>query len=378
MVLEIIVWVDCCFIIMQLDIKEQSLILEGKKYSRKELMSLSANATGDNTSSFLLDLYRFLADWFSDSPFMTVHTSGSTGTPKVLTVRKEQMMQSARMTCEFLNLHTGDTALLCMPLQYIAGKMMVVRALVAGLNLILRTPSGHPLADVTVPLRFVAMVPLQVFNTLQVLREKERLCHTDILIIGGGAIDAALENEIRLLPGEIYSTYGMTETLSHIALRRLNGSSASPYYRLFSSVELSLSPENTLVIKAPLVCDDILFTNDVAQLYPDHSFVILGRKDNIINSGGIKIQIEILEELLKSSITIPFAITSVPDAKLGQAVVLLLKEGAGIEKVEEKICAVLPKYQQPRKILFIPEIPLTGNGKIDRSQCRLLAEKMIQ
>ena len=363
---------------MQLDIKEQSLILEGKKYSRKELMSLSANATGDNTSSFLLDLYRFLADWFSDSPFMTVHTSGSTGTPKVLTVRKEQMMQSARMTCEFLNLHTGDTALLCMPLQYIAGKMMVVRALVAGLNLILRTPSGHPLADVTVPLRFVAMVPLQVFNTLQVLREKERLCHTDILIIGGGAIDAALENEIRLLPGEIYSTYGMTETLSHIALRRLNDSSASPYYRPFSSVELSLSPENTLVIKAPLVCDDILFTNDVAQLYPDHSFVILGRKDNIINSGGIKIQIEILEELLKSSITIPFAITSVPDAKLGQAVVLLLKEGAGIEKVEEKICAVLPKYQQPRKILFIPEIPLTGNGKIDRSQCRLLAEKMIQ
>ena len=244
---------------MQLDIKEQSLILEGKKYSRKELMSLSANATGDNTSSFLLDLYRFLADWFSDSPFMTVHTSGSTGTPKVLTVRKEQMMQSARMTCEFLNLHTGDTALLCMPLQYIAGKMMVVRALVAGLNLILRTPSGHPLADVTVPLRFVAMVPLQVFNTLQVLREKERLCHTDILIIGGGAIDAALENEIRLLPGEIYSTYGMTETLSHIALRRLNGSSASPYYRPFSSVELSLSPENTLVIKAPLVCDDILY-----------------------------------------------------------------------------------------------------------------------
>lgn len=250
---------------MQLDIKEQSLILEGKKYSRKELMSLSANATGDNTSSFLLDLYRFLADWFSDSPFMTVHTSGSTGTPKVLTVRKEQMMQSARMTCEFLNLHTGDTALLCMPLQYIAGKMMVVRALVAGLNLNICSTLPGIFGCVTVPLRFVAMVPLQVFNTLQVLREKERLCHTDILIIGGGAIDAALENEIRLLPGEIYSTYGMTETLSHIALRRLNGSSASPYYRPFSSVELSLSPENTLVIKAPLVCDDILFTNDVAQ-----------------------------------------------------------------------------------------------------------------
>ncbi len=362
---------------MQLNIEEQNLILEGKKYSRTELMSLSDNATGDNTAPFLLDLYRFLADWFSDSPFMTVHTSGSTGTPKVLTVRKEQMIQSARITCEFLNLHAGDTALLCMPLQYIAGKMMVVRALVAGLNLILRTPSGHPLADVTVPLRFAAMVPLQVFNTLQVLQERDRLCHTDILIIGGGVIDAALEKEIRLLPGEIYSTYGMTETLSHIALRRLNGPTASSHYRPFLSVELSLSPENTLVIKAPLVCDDILLTNDVVQLYPDHSFVVLGRKDNIINSGGIKIQIEELEEILRPHINVPFAITSVPDTKLGQAVVLLLKKSAGIESIEEKICTVLHKYRQPRKILFVSEIPLTGNGKIDRSQCRLLAEKML-
>ncbi|WP_455587629.1 AMP-binding protein [Bacteroides sp.] len=362
---------------MQLNITGQSLLLEGRKYSREEIIRLSANIP-QGASPFLQDLYHFLADWFSDSPFTTVHTSGSTGTPKVLTVRKEQMMQSARITCEFLNLRAGDTALLCMPLQYIAGKMMVVRALVAGLNLILRTPSGHPLADVTVPLRFAAMVPLQVFNTLQVSQEKERLCCMEILIIGGGAIDATLENGVRSLPGKVYSTYGMTETLSHIALRRLNGLSASSHYQPFPSVELSLSPENTLIIKAPLVCDEALITNDVAQLYPDHSFVILGRKDNIINSGAIKIQAEMVEEKLKSFISVPFAITSVPDIKLGQAVVLLLEEERDLVKMRNQINEVLPRYQQPKRILSVSHLPLTGNGKIDRAECRLLAERLLE
>ena len=197
-------------------------------------------------------------------------------------------MQSARLTCEFLGLRQGDSVLLCMPLQYIAGKMVVVRALVAGLNLVIRTPSGHPMADVDIPLRFAAMVPLQVYNTLQVSAEKEKLCRTDILIIGGGAIDAGLEAEIRQLPVKVYSTYGMTETLSHIALRQLNGPDASMLYRPFPSVRLSLSSEHTLVIDAPLVCDTTLVTNDVAEIYPDGSFSILGRKDNTINTGGIK------------------------------------------------------------------------------------------
>lgn len=360
---------------MQLNIAKQYLLLEGRTYFQEDIKRLSATASEDS-SSFLSDLFLFLADWFDDSPFMTVHTSGSTGMPKVLTVRKEQMMQSARITCEFLHLCAGDTALLCMPLQYIAGKMMVVRALVAGLNLILRAPSGHPLADVATPLRFAAMVPLQVYNTLQVPLEKERLCHTDILIIGGGAIDSALESEIRSLPGEIYSTYGMTETLSHIALRRLNGARASSCYRPFSSVELSISHEDTLIIKAPLVCEEVLLTNDVVRLHPDGSFVVLGRKDNIINSGGIKIQVEEVEEAIKPFMTVSFAVTSIPDVKMGEALVLLLESVGGLGEIREKLCTVLPKYQQPKDILSVPHIPLTGNGKIDRAGCRVLAAEV--
>ena len=146
------------------------------------------------------------------------------------------------------------------------------------------------LADMKEPLRFAAMVPLQVYNTLQVPEEKERLKQTDILIIGGGAVDEALETEINHLPTAVYSTYGMTETLSHIALRRLNGASASEHYYPFPSVKVSLSAENTLIIDAPLVCDETLQTNDIARIYPDGSFMILGRKDNVINSGGINIE----------------------------------------------------------------------------------------
>lgn len=327
------------------------------------------------------DLKTFLAEWEDPSPYIQVQTSGSTGTPKQLTVRKEQMWQSARITCEYLGLKKGDNALLCMPLQYIAGKMMVVRSLYAGLNLIVRQPSGHPLAGVSEPLRFAAMIPMQVYNTLRNPEERERLCQTDILIIGGGAIDTALENEIRQLPNAAYSTYGMTETLSHIALRRLNGPEASPTYHPFPSVDISLSEEDTLVIKAPLVCDEVLRTNDVARLHPDGSFSILGRKDNIINSGGIKIQTEVVEEALHPVISVKFAITSVPHPKFGEAIVLLIEdkekkvEPAGLQS---RIDNVLPKYQRPKYIIEVETLPLTGSGKIDRKACRALAQSRME
>lgn len=327
------------------------------------------------------DLKTFLAEWEDPSPYIQVQTSGSTGTPKQLTVRKEQMWQSARITCEYLGLKKGDNALLCMPLQYIAGKMMVVRSLYAGLNLIVRQPSGHPLAGVSEPLRFAAMIPMQVYNTLRNPEERKRLCQTDILIIGGGAIDTALENEIRQLPNAAYSTYGMTETLSHIALRRLNGPEASPAYYPFPSVNISLSEEDTLVIKAPLVCDEVLRTNDVARLHPDGSFSILGRKDNIINSGGIKIQTEVVEEALHPVISVKFAITSVPHPKFGEAIVLLIEdkekkvEPAGLQS---RIDSVLPKYQRPKYIIEIETLPLTGSGKIDRKACRALAQSRME
>ena len=150
---------------MIFDRQQQHLLLEGKEYTPEDIARFIAEGT-ENTPSALWDLYLFLNEWFNDSPVITVHTSGSTGTPKELIVRKDQMMQSARLTCEFLNLKQGESALLCMNLRYIGAMMLVVRALVAGLDLIVRPASGHPLSDVKQPLRFAAMVPLQVYNTL--------------------------------------------------------------------------------------------------------------------------------------------------------------------------------------------------------------------
>ncbi|WP_175629896.1 AMP-binding protein [Bacteroides acidifaciens] len=361
---------------MIFDRKQQRLLLEGKEYTSDDIARFVAEGA-ENYPSVIWDLYLFLNEWFNDSPVITVHTSGSTGAPKELIARKDQMMQSARLTCEFLNLQAGDTALLCMNLRYIGAMMVVVRSLVAGLNLIVRPASGHPLSDISVPLKFAAMVPLQVYNTLHTREEKEQLKQTEILIIGGGAVDEALEAEIKSLPIAAYSTYGMTETLSHIALRRLNGNSASDHYYPFSSVELSLSPENTLVIKAPLVCDDILQTNDIARIYPDGSFIILGRKDNVINSGGIKIQAEEVEKLLRPFIPVPFVITSVPDPRLGQAVSLLFEGELDMEELKNKVQEILSPYHRPKYIRMVDLIPQTGNGKINRVECRTLAEKLL-
>ena len=172
---------------MIFDRQRQRLLLQGKEYTAGDISRLVAEGA-ENCPPALWDLYLFLEKWFDASPVITVHTSGSTGTPKELVVRKDRMMQSARLTCEFLNLQAGDTALLCMNLRYIGAMMVVVRSLVAGLNLIVRPASGHPLSDIEEPLRFAAMVPLQVYNTLRVPEEKARLEQTDILIIGGTSL----------------------------------------------------------------------------------------------------------------------------------------------------------------------------------------------
>lgn len=322
-----------------------------------------------------MSLDEFLEEWNNPSPYVHVQTSGSTGTPKPMLVEKQRMLNSARITCDFLGLREGDTALLCMSLDYIAGKMMVVRSIERGLKLTTVEPSGHPLSTPHSPLSFAAMVPMQVYNSLQVPEEKERLMRIRHLIIGGGAIDDALASALKTFPNHVWSTYGMTETLSHIALRRLNGPEASEWYTPFPSVKVSLNEDHCLVIDAPLVCATRLVTNDIAELssgsVPNMKFRILGRKDNVICSGGIKIQIEEVERQLRPHLQAPFLITKRPDAKFGE-VVVLLTEGT-VPEAKEVCLRILPKYHQPRVYLHVDQIPLTATGKPARQQAEQLA-----
>ena len=323
-----------------------------------------------------MSLDEFLEEWNNPSPYVHVQTSGSTGTPKPMLVEKQRMLNSARITCDFLGLREGDTALLCMSLDYIAGKMMVVRSIERGLKLITVEPSGHPLSTPHSPLEFAAMVPMQVYNSLQVPEEKERLMRIRHLIIGGGAIDDALASALKTFPNHVWSTYGMTETLSHIALRCLNGPEASEWYTPFPSVKVSLNEDSCLVIDAPLVCPSRLVTNDIAELssgtVPNMKFRILGRKDNVICSGGIKIQIETVERQLRPHLQAPFLITKRPDAKFGE-VVVLLTEGT-VPEAKEVCLRILPKYHQPRVYLHVDQIPLTATGKPARKEAENIAK----
>ena len=324
-----------------------------------------------------MSIEEFLEEWRDESPYVRVQTSGSTGAPKQMLVEKRRMLASARRTNDFLGLQPGDTALLCMSLDYIAGKMMVVRALERNLKLMRVEPSGHPLAVTQMGqspcVTFAAMVPMQVYNSLQVAEERERLKEIRQLIIGGGAIDEALAEELKDFPHGVWSTYGMTETLSHIALRRLNGEAASEWYTPFPSVEVSLSEDGCLVVDAPEVCEERLVTNDIAALGDDGHFRILGRKDNVICSGGLKIQAEEVERQLHPHLREPYLITKRHDARLGEAMVLLT-EGSVSEA--RQVCErILTKYHQPRAYLHVDHIPLTETGKPARRQAEIMAER---
>lgn len=325
-----------------------------------------------------MDLAEFLAEWNNASDKVLVHTSGSTGEPKPLWVEKRRMEASARLTCDFLGLQPGDTALLCMPLDYIAGKMVVVRSLVRGLRLINVAPSGHPLKSLSQPPVFAAMVPMQVYNSLQTHHEREILARIKHLIIGGGAVDKALEAELRSMPGNVWSTYGMTETLSHIALRRLNGDTADDWYTPFGGVDVSMGSDGCLVIKAPMVCAATLYTHDLAEIATDgRRFRILGRKDNVIDSGGIKMRMEEIEEALLPHLAFPFMITKRCDKRLGEAVTMLAECDEESADDIRRICEnVLPRYWRPKYYIFIGKLPLTATGKPARAKALEIAARM--
>lgn len=321
---------------------------------------------------------------------MEVRTSGSTGTPKVIQVEKSRMLSSARMTCDFLGLKSGDSALLCMPLDYIAGKMMVVRSLERNLRLLSVEPSGHPLSRTnlqTLGLRstcsvpdidLAAMVPLQVWNTLQVPEEKEALCrHVRHLIIGGGAIPPELEQELCSLPVTAWSSYGMTETLSHIALRRIG----TPYYTPLPGISLTQDHDGCLIIDAPALCPERLVTNDIAEFHDARHFRILGRRDNTVCSGGIKIQIEEVEAWLHSLGIRDVAVTWRPDPRLGQALVYLTTSDPSSSSLVSLLAShpqPIPnrpdtRYWLPRDIIHVDALPLTPTGKPDRAHALLIA-----
>ena len=327
----------------------------------------------------------FKAQWHDGSDTVEVHTSGSTGTPKVMQVEKHRMLASARATCDFLGLRPGNTALLCMSVDYIAGKMMVVRAIERDLDLVTVEPSSHPLAlpvfsdEMGKKLDFAAMVPLQVYNSLQVPEERERLANIRHLIIGGGPLDPSLEDKLRGFNNAIWHSYGMTETLSHIALRRVSGLDASPWFAPLPGISLSTNEDNCLVIDAPHLCPERLITRDVVEIESGtQRFKVLGRIDNVIITGGVKIHIEQVERALAPHIACPFHITKCPDAKFGEAIVMLLQGTDADIPAARSVCEQhLDRFSRPKHFFAVPSLPLTPTGKPARHQAEEIAHEAL-
>ena len=298
----------------------------------------------------------FLLDWFDSKDYIEMFTSGSTGEPKTVIVKKQAMVNSALATGDFFDLQPGNTALHCLPVKYVAGKMMLVRAMILGLDLEFVAPSSHPLRNNELDFDFVAMVPLQAQNSLEELKRVKKL------IVGGAAINKSLEKNLLKLKTEVYETYGMTETITHIAARKL-GEKA---FTVLPNVTISYDDRNCLVIHAPSISDDVITTNDIVELVNENQFMFLGRLDNIINSGGIKIMPEQVEQKLANKIQQHYFIASKPDNELGEKVILVVEGDK--QEFGEDLFADLDKYEKPKEIVFIPKFKETASGKIMRKQ----------
>ena len=301
----------------------------------------------------------FLIQWFNNELFITVQTSGSTGKPKKIKLAKKAMVYSALATGNYFNLNEKTSAFLCLSTKYIAGKMMLVRAMVLGWHLDILETNTKPLANTKKNYDFGAMVPLQVHHSIA------DLDHTKQLIIGGGAIDNNLFKKIIGLKTDCYATYGMTETITHIAVKKI--ALNVDYYTVLPQITIAKDARDCLVIQAPHLTQEPVITNDLVQLKGKNQFKWLGRFDTIINSGGVKIIPEAVEAKLAALISQRFFISSIPDALLENKVILII-EGSPYPLDLKELADYLSQYEIPKNIYFTPKFVVTDTKKIQRQK----------
>jgi len=360
-------------------------ILNGTAYSRQQLLDGYAHT---QVSDYERHVLQFCQQWLAGQETFTLQTSGSTGQPKAIQLTRAQMVTSAHWTGQALGLRAGDRALVCLSVAYIAGMMMLVRGFELGLQVTVIEPVSRPLAQFppTVRFDFTAMVPLQLHATLHgAPHEGAILDAMKAVLIGGAPISLALEEHSQRVQVPLYHTYGMTETVSHIALRRFNGSQRSDCFIPFDEVRLGVDARGCLTITSALTRGETLQTNDLVELQADGSFRWLGRIDNVINSGGVKVHIEKVERALEAWLLHyqtgiyaerRFFIGPLAHPRLGHAVVAVIEgEPCGDAAISAlavetalrtHIQQALTPYEVPRKVYFVPQLLETPTGKIDR------------
>lgn len=341
---------------------KECIVLNNIVYTNDNLPDLRAGSE----EGWHLEICNFLSEWFSDTDVIITRTSGSTGVPKEICLPKELMRNSARMTNDFFNLAHGSTALLCLPASYIAGKMMLVRAIVGGYNLLTVAPAADPFCNLQAAVDFTAITPYQLLHSVESLK----LLTVRNIIVGGAHVTLEMEKMCSCLDSNFYETYGMTETASHIALRRFNGIEKSDFFQVLKGVSICQDERGCLIVSAIHLNENTLITNDVVQINEDGNFKWMGRADTVINSGGVKIFPEQVERKLELLLQVRFFISSIPDAMLGSKVILVVEsDGLGAEELNvlrEKMRVRLEKYEIPKEIYFVPEFICSSSDKVLR------------
>lgn len=347
---------------------DKQLRINNILYRENELLIKCKSVINNSSLEWEKDIYIFIEEWINDSEEIVAHTSGSTGKPKQIHISKLAMQESAKATGIALNLKKDDRALLCLSAKYIAGKMMIVRGFTLGLNIFFREVNSHPLQSANEYFDFAAMIPLQVVNCLEYLK----IDIVNKLIIGGARIDDSLEELLVQKSTNIYATFGMTETLSHIALREIKAENAEKIFTAINNVSFDTDKRNCLRIKAPKINKNIIKTNDIIKLINHNQFIWLARYDNVINSGGLKFFPELMEIKIAHLLEHSFFIAGIKDKILGQKICLFIEnENFDYSQKTEflnKINTALDQYEAIRMIFIIDIFHKTENNKINRKK----------
>lgn len=349
---------------------EKKLKINGFIYKDDDLIDFCNNKIKSSNNNLEKEIYEFILKWFDSEDYISVQTSGTTNKPKIIKLSKQHMVNSAINTINYFNIQKHHNILLCLPARFISGKMMIVRAYVSQCNLKIVIPSRNPFEKLTDErIYLAALTPYQLENSLDSITKLK----IENIIIGGAEIPYQLEEKIKsILHINFYATYGMTETCSHVAIRKIDNKSNMPIYKALPNISFSIDDRNCLIIEAPLISNDKITTNDIVELIDNKSFIWKGRYDNVINSGGIKFYPEEIEKKISRVIKYPFFIGSLKDDKLGEKVVLFIekvdKQKIEIEILKNQLKSILSEYENPKEIIVLEKFIYSENNKLQRKQ----------
>jgi o-succinylbenzoate---CoA ligase len=328
------------------------------------------------TEPYFKAAYDFCRAWLRGESDFVLNTSGSTGVPKPILLQKSQMEASARMTGTALRLPAGTKALVCLNIEYVAGRMMLVRALVLDWAIVVAEPAANPLAELRqdTVIDFVAMVPLQLATCLEDESTRAKVERCGKILLGGAPIPLSLENKIQKLQVPVYQSYGMTETVSHVALRRVNGPERAEEYQILDGIDFGIDGRGCLWVRGAVTNFNTIQTNDLVELKPEGTFLWLGRVDSVINSGGVKVHLDKLDRVVEQvlnemHLSNPFFHWYEADEKLGQKLVLFLEKRTVVVNVNEllaKFASLVSSYEVPKEVYLVEEFKRTPTAKIDK------------